>query len=195
MERGGEEIVFLDKSGLAGMLREDGDAGTDAFNYGAANENHFERILFQRAGAEEDVAGELAAITIAEDDHIEKVEGGLHRILYMSGEENCAGTSAEDGFAIVSEFANGVVEAFFLKELQLRGAFAAGKDQAVAGFEVVDGTNFNGIRAKRLHSDGVGFEVTLHSEDADFHGSFSPNIPGERNDIGVMRAAWPHRFA
>jgi len=109
MKRGGEQIVFLDKRWQAGMLSEDGDARTDAFDDGAADENHLEWIFFQGARAEEDVAGELAAITIAEYGHIEKAEGGLHRIIYMSGEEDCAGTSAEDRFAILGEFADGVV--------------------------------------------------------------------------------------
>lgn len=55
----------------------------------------------------------------------------------------------------------------------MRGALAARKDQSVAGFEVLDGANFNGICAQGLESAGVGFEVTLDSEDADFHGSFA----------------------
>jgi len=55
----------------------------------------------------------------------------------------------------------------------LRGALAAGKDQAGAGFEVLDGANFDGICTQGFESVGVGFEVTLDSEDADFHGSFA----------------------
>ena len=87
----------------------------------------------------------------------------------MSGEKNCAGTSAEDGVALVGEFANGIVKALFLKELQLRGALAAGKDEAVAGFEVADGADFEGVCTEGLQGSGVGGEVALHSEDADFH--------------------------
>lgn len=117
MKRGGEQIVFLDKRWQARMLSENRDAGTDAFDDGAADENHLEWIFFQGAGAEEDVAGELAAVTIAEYGHIEKAEGGLYRIIYMSGEEDGAGTSAEDSFALMSKFADRVVEAFFPEEL------------------------------------------------------------------------------
>ena len=74
MKRSREEFVFLDQSGLTGMLSEDGDAGTDAFDDGTADENHFERIFFQRAGAKEYVAGDLAAVTVAKNGHVEKAE-------------------------------------------------------------------------------------------------------------------------
>ncbi len=160
---------FLNESGLAGMLSENGDAWANTFNDGAADEHHFERICFQGAGAEENIAGELAAVTVAENGHIEKAERGLRGIIDMSGEQDCAGTGAENGVAVVSKFANGVVEAFFLEKLELRGAFATGKDQAVAGFKIVDGADLDGVRAEGLQSGGVSFEVTLDSEDADFH--------------------------
>jgi len=71
VEGGGEEIVFLDEGGGAIEFGKDGDARSDAFDDGAADENHFERIFFQGGGAEEDVAGELAAVGVAEDGHIE----------------------------------------------------------------------------------------------------------------------------
>jgi hypothetical protein len=57
--------------------------------------------------------------------------------------------------------------------LQLRGGFAAGKDEAVAGFEIVDGADLDGAPAEGLQSGGVGGEVTLDSEDANFHGAWN----------------------
>jgi hypothetical protein len=51
----------------------------------------------------------------------------------------------------------------------LRGGFASGKDQAVAGFEIVDDADLNGFGSEGLQSGGVGSEVTLNSEDADVH--------------------------
>jgi hypothetical protein len=69
----------------------------------------------------------------------------------------------------VGEFANGVIQAFFAEELELRGGFASGKDQAVAGFEIVDDADLNGFGSEGLQSGGVGSEVTLNSEDADVH--------------------------
>jgi hypothetical protein len=170
MKGGGKKIVFLDECRLAGMAGEHVDPGANAFDDRATDENHFERIFFQSARAEENIAGDLAAVAVAEDGHIEKTERRLRRIVDMSGEENSAGASTEDGVADVGEFADGVVQTFLAEELELRGGFAAGKNQAVAGFEVVDDADLDGVGAEGLQSGGVGFEVTLNSEDADFHG-------------------------
>ena len=74
MEGGGEEIVFLHECGLAGMAREHIDAGANAFDDRATDENHFEGISFQSAGAEKNIAGELTAVAVAEDGHVEKAE-------------------------------------------------------------------------------------------------------------------------
>jgi len=74
MKGGGEEIVFLNQRGLAGMARQHIDAGANAFDDRATDENHFEGIFFQSAGAEENVAGKLAAVAVAEDGHVEKAE-------------------------------------------------------------------------------------------------------------------------
>lgn len=69
----------------------------------------------------------------------------MRRIFDFVGEENGTGTSAEDGSALVGKFADGVVEALLLEELELGGAFAAGEDQAVAADEVGDGADFDGF--------------------------------------------------
>ena len=71
VEGGGEEMVSLDEGGGAIEFGENGDARSDTFDDGAADEDHFERVFFQRAGTEENVAGELATVRIAEDGHIE----------------------------------------------------------------------------------------------------------------------------
>jgi hypothetical protein len=169
MERGGEDFAFLDESGLALMLGEDGDIGGDFFDDGATNEDHFEWLLLEQAGTEEDVAGELAAVAIAKDGHIQKLEGILRGIFHVGGQENSAGASTEDGVAVGGKFADGVVEAFFLEELKLRGAFAAGQDEAAAAMEIGDSADFDGVRAELVEHGGMGLEVTLDGENADFH--------------------------
>ena len=50
--------------------------------------------------------------------------------------------------AFVGKFADGVVETFFLEELELRGAFAAGEDEAVAAVEIGDGADFDGVERR-----------------------------------------------
>lgn len=74
MKGGGEEIVFLNQRGLAGMAREHIDAGANAFDDRAPDENHFEGIFFQSARPEENIAGKLAAVAVAKDGHVEKAE-------------------------------------------------------------------------------------------------------------------------
>jgi hypothetical protein len=54
--------------------------------------------------------------------------------------------------------------------LELRGAFAAGKDQAITAMEIGDSADFDGFRAEFLEHFGVGLEVTLDGKNADFHG-------------------------
>jgi hypothetical protein len=190
MKSGGEQIVFLNQRRLAGMARENGNAGTDAFDNGATDENHFEGILFQSARAEENIAGKLAAVAVAEDGHVEKAERGLRRIVDVAGEEDCACTSAEDGVTGAGEFPDGVVQAFFAEELELRGGLATGKDQAVAGFEIVDGADLDSFGAEGLQSGGVGGEVTLNSENADFQWRRT-SIRGKKEKRNSMKPTAP----
>jgi hypothetical protein len=53
--------------------------------------------------------------------------------------------------------------------LELGGAFAAGEDEGIAGFEIGDGADFDGVGAEVVEHGGVGVEVTLDGEDSDFH--------------------------
>jgi len=66
------------------------------------------------------------------------------------------------------EFLYGFGETFFLKELQLRGGFAARKNQRVAFLEIRYGADFFGFGAERVQHGGVCGEVALDGEDSDF---------------------------
>ncbi len=169
VKRGGKDVTVLDKRGLAMPFGEDGDSLPDLFDDGAANEDHFERVFLQGAGTEEHVAGELAAVAVAQNGHVHELERVLWGIFHVRGEKNGAGTGAEDGVAVRGEVAYGVVETFFLEELELRGAFTAGENEAVAGVEVGDSTDFHRVLAELVEHGGVGLEVTLDGENADFH--------------------------
>ena len=173
VEGGGKDVTLLDERGLALMLGEDSDAGGDFFDDRAANEYHFEWIFLEGAGTEEDVAGELAAVAIAKNGHVEEFEGILRGIFHARGKEDGASTSSKDGVALGGEPANGVVEFFFLEELELGCAFAAREDEAVAALEVGDGADLDGVRTELVQHGGVGIEITLNSKNADFHGSGS----------------------
>jgi hypothetical protein len=170
MESGGKEATALDEDGLALVFGEDGDSLSKFFDDWTANENHFERFVGECARAEEDVAGKLAAVAVAKNGHVEKLEGILRRIFDVSGEKNRAGTGAENGAVFGGELADGLVEAFFLEELELGGGFAAGQDQAVTRLEVGDGADFDSVGAEFAKAGGVSGEVTLYGEDTDLHG-------------------------
>ena len=99
------------------------------------------------------------------------------------------------------EFGDGFVEAFFFQELQLRGAFAAGEDQAVAALEIGGRADLDGFHAEtrracgraprsRLGLRGFRFSILLQSE---------RNIPVDRSqnrrktgrpNIGSIVASW-----
>ena len=168
MEGSGEEIFFLDERGFARIFSEDVDAGADALNDGSADEDHFHRFILEFGRAKENVAGELAAVGVAKDGHVEKAERSLRGIFDFCSEENGSGAGAEDGAAGAGEIANRVEEAFFLEELQLRGAFAAGEDEAIALSELRGRAHFDGFGAELMKHGGVGGEVALDGEDADF---------------------------
>ena len=85
-------------------------------------------------------------------------------------------------------FANGVVQTFFLEELQLRGAFAARQDEAVTTFEVSDGAHFNGTHAEFVKHLGVRLKVSLDGEDTDFHGVLARKHWSNRLQVEILRA-------
>ena len=91
----------------------------------------------------------------------------MRGIFDFGGEQDCSGAGAKNSAAGVCEFADGVVQAFFLQKLKLSGAFTARKDEAIALFEAGDGTDFERLRAELTKARGVGFEVTLNRENSD----------------------------
>jgi len=158
----GEEIFVLNEDGFACVFGEDFERVAGAFDDRAADEDHLHRSGFEFARAEENVAGDLAAVGVAENGHVHETKRGLRRIFYFGGEQDRPGASAENGAAGICEIANRVVEAFFLEKLKLCSAFAARKDEAVALFEVGDSADFERLRAEFAKARGVGFEVTLN---------------------------------
>src|SRR5437879_2334867 len=166
MKRGGEEIFILYQDGFAGVFGEDFEGVAGAFDDGTADEDHLHRSGFEFGRAEEDVAGDLAAVRVAENGHVHEAKRGLRGIFDFGGEQDCAGAGAKNNAAGVCEISNGVVEAFFLEKLELRCAFTARKGKAVALFEIGDGADFERLRAEFAEARGVGFEVTLNGENS-----------------------------
>ena len=167
MEGGGHDVAFLHEGGLVGVFGEDFDTFADTLENWGANENHFERFVVQSCFAGDDVAVNLAAVAVAKNCHVEQAERILLRIFYVGGEEDGAGAGSKNGALCRYKFADGFVEAFFLEELELRGAFTAGKDQAVAAFEIGNRAHFNRFSAEIGEHFCVGREVTLYREYSD----------------------------
>ena len=159
----GEKIVFLNEDGLARVFGKNIEGRASTFNDGATNEDHLHWPGFQLRRAEENVAGDLAAVGVTKNSHVHQTQRTLRWILHFRRKENSSRAGAEDCVAFRGEFANCVVKAFFLQELKLGSAFAARKNQAVAVFKVGDGADFNCFRTKRVEHRGVGFEVALNS--------------------------------
>jgi hypothetical protein len=86
----------------------------------------------------------------------------------MGREKDCSSSRAENGLVVRGKFLYGCEETFFLEKLELSGAFAAGKNERIALFEVSYGADFQRFSAERLQHRGVGSEVALDGEDSDF---------------------------
>jgi len=71
---GGEKIFVLYEDGFAGVFGEDFERVAGAFDDGAADKDHLQRFGFEFARAEENVAGDLAAVGVAENGHVHETE-------------------------------------------------------------------------------------------------------------------------
>jgi hypothetical protein len=169
VEGGGKDVAVLDEDRFALVFGEDRNSLPDFFDDGAANKNHFEGLIGETTRTEENVARELATVTVAENGHVEEFEGVLHGIFDLSGKQNGAGAGAEDS-VLFGKFADGLVQAFFPEELELGGGFAAGEDQTVARVELGNRADFDGVCAEFAKAGGVCGEVTLDGKNTDFHG-------------------------
>jgi len=163
VEGGGEDAIFLDERGSAIEFGKYGNAGGDAFDDGSTDEDHLERIFFESGGAKENIAGELAAVGVAENGHVEEAEGRLLGVLDMSGEKDRASTSAEDGAVRGSKFTDRLEKPFLAEELKLRCAFPAGKNQGIGLAQIGDGADFERGSAESREHRRMGSEVTLNS--------------------------------
>ena len=162
---------FCTSAGLPAYFGEDFDAFADALDDRGADENHFERLVVQRGLPGDDVAVHLAAVAVAQDGHVEQAERILLRIFYSEASRIAPAQVPKTGAVSAANLRDRFVEAFFLQKLELRGAFAAGKDQAVAAFEVGGCADFHGVDAEVGEHSRVGGEVTLYRENPDFQSS------------------------
>ena len=167
MESRSQHTSLPDQRRLARIFGQDFDSRPDLIDDRPANEYHFQRLRFQFGRTEENVAGQLAAVSIAQHRHVQKAERVLRRVFHRSGKQDCTGTCAENRMLVRSKFLDRFEQTFFLQELQLGGGFAAGKNQRVTFVEIGDRADFESLRAERMQHRSVSRKISLHSQNSD----------------------------
>jgi len=166
---GREEMAFANEDRKVVAGGEGFNVGAGAGDAGGAYKDHLEWAAFEFCGLAEDGRVDLAAVGVALDGDIQGGEGFLRGVLYVFGEEDCAGTGAEGGRGF-DEGLKGVEETTVLEEFEEGGGFAAGNDETIEISEFGwSADEFCGY-AEAGDGFGVGFECSLQGEDADGDG-------------------------
>src|SRR5579863_4734818 len=100
MESRGEDASLPDQRWLARIFGEDFDASADLIDDRPADEYHFHRLRLQLCRTEKDVAGQLSAVSIAKNGHVEKAERVLRRVLHRGGKKDRTRTGAENRMSV-----------------------------------------------------------------------------------------------
>lgn len=167
MEGGGEDVSLLDEDGEAVALGEDLDAGTGLYYARGADVDELHGAAFKFRGGGFDRAVDLASVGVPLDGGVEDGEALLRGIGHFVGEKNAAGAGAEGG-ACANEGLQTAEEAVALKEFEEGGGFSAGDDESVDAFELLGLADEDRIGTGFAEGGGVGFEVALDGENADF---------------------------
>src|SRR5712672_1047146 len=114
---------LLHQGRLASKFGEYINARANAFKDWPTNEDHFQWVFFQGGGSADNIAVNLPAVPVAQHGHVQQAQRLLMWIFDFGGEQNRASARAENSFVFGGEFPDGLVQAFFLQELELGGAF------------------------------------------------------------------------
>lgn len=161
VKRRGEDAALADEHGVAGILGKDFDSRAGGLDDGRAYENHFDGFLAELRRRTEDVARELAAVAIARDGDVEQAKRRLRWMVNLACEKNRAGARAEERAAIGGKFLERIEEALFCEDLEVRAAFAAGKNYAIEVVHILRATDVGVFDAEAVEHLGVGLEITL----------------------------------
>ena len=137
VKRRSHDVPLLHEHRFAGELGEDFQARANAIDDRRANKNHFQGCVRQHAGTKKDVAGEMPAIGVAQNGHVQKSQRGLCRIFHFGGEQNRSRTGSKDGAPFRRKLLHRVKQALFLQELELRSALPSRQNQPVAPVEIL----------------------------------------------------------
>src|SRR5260221_10080966 len=136
MESGSNDGSLPYQCGFPGILGKNFKARSNTVNDRAANEDHFHGPGFKFGSAKENIAGELAAVRVAQNGHVEEAERFLRRIFYVSRKQDCPRARGEKRVDVCRKFFYNVPQAFFLPKISLRGGIPAPKDPSVSLFGI-----------------------------------------------------------
>lgn len=166
VEGGREEMAFANEDRKVVTGGEGFNVGAGMNDAGSADEDHLEWAAFEFCGLGEDGRVDLAAVGVALDGDIQGGEGFLRGVLYVFGEEDCAGACAEGGRGF-DEGLKGVEETTALEEFKEGSGFAAGNDETIEISEFGWSADEFCGHAEAGEGFGMGFECALQGEDAD----------------------------
>ena len=162
VERGCHRSSLADGYGVRAFGGDDFYTFSDMFNFGSADEDHFQRgvvwVTVQKF-AFADGAVDLTSVGVAADADVEGTEAFLGGVLDFSGQQDCAGAGSESGFR-VHEFLQ-LCEAFFTQQFQERARLAAGDDEAIDGIELFGLFDEHNLGAEFFEAAAVGVEIAL----------------------------------
>src|SRR5260370_7940476 len=115
----------------------------------------------------------LLAVTVAQHGHVQQAQRLLGGIFDFSSQQNRTRACPENSFVFGGKLLDRFIQAFFLQELQLRGAFATRQNQAIAIREIFGGAHLHCFDAHSREHRRVGREVSLHRENSNLHRSNS----------------------
>src|SRR5258708_25586808 len=150
-------------------FREDFHGWADAFDDRRADEDHFERLVLELGSSPFHFARQLPPIAVPEHRDIQKPERGLRGVVYLASEKNRTSAGTEDCAAPFGKLRNAIEQSFFLQELKLRRAFAAGHNQSVTSFEVCWAKYKGMLHAHARKRRAVGLAVSWHCRNPDLH--------------------------
>src|ERR1700719_605921 len=130
MKCGRKNAPLPDEHGMACIFCDDFDSVVDRFDDRSSNEDHFKRLFAELRGAEMNVAGKLAPVTISQDRDIEQAERRLRRSVDLTSKKDRPGAGAKKCAAIRREFLERVEQAFFGHHFEVRGALTSRQNYA-----------------------------------------------------------------
>src|ERR1035438_7888293 len=144
--------------GIVAAFRQDFPSLANSLDPRRANEDHLQRIAAERTGSFDDGGIDLAAIGVAADCNVNRIEAGLMRVLDFLGQHDRAGTGPECRLAMDKIVE--LVKSLLPKKLQEGCRLAAGDDKAVKAVEFLGFAHQYGFDTQFFQAPAMRIEIT-----------------------------------